>query len=143
MSMRCGANAMTVASTADSAMTTIDVVPCETSPNTSTEIPRIGMDASSRTNMTRAMAHRLGRLFTERGMRSAMTFGSGFTATSMTRWRTVFALSKPLAARGIGDTRWSTGRIRTVWSVASMSGSWFVSVLDEGRHSWSRSGRRT
>jgi hypothetical protein len=117
-----GANVMIAPSTAQRAMTTIDVVLCETNPNTSTEIPRIGIDANSRTNMTRAASHLPGRCATVRGIRSAIALGSGFTATSTMRCRTVFA-SMPLMTGGnaftaftgwTGFDRRSTGRTRTV-----------------------------
>ena len=104
MSMRCGANVMIAPSTAHNAITTIDVVLCETSPKTSTEIPRIGIAASSSTNMTRAASHLLGRCPIVRGMRSAIALGSGLTATSTMRCRTVLA-SMPLTTGGNGLSR--------------------------------------
>ena len=62
MSIRCGANAISVASTATSEMVTIVTVACETRPNTSPEIARIGIDASNSTRASRAYSHLLGGL---------------------------------------------------------------------------------
>jgi len=54
MSMRCGANAISVASTATKVMVTKVTAACDSRPNTSPEIARIGIDASNITRPIRA-----------------------------------------------------------------------------------------
>ena len=62
MSIRCGANAISVASTATSVMVTRVTVLCATRPNTSAEIARIGIAASNSTKPSRAYSHLVGGL---------------------------------------------------------------------------------